>query len=272
MKKTNGNGRAVLVTGAAGGMGQAVTAALAGAGYRVFALDKKPVEKSPGVFPVTADLTDEESVIRAAGEVGKETDTLFAVLHFAGIYLLDSLVEMDSERFSRIFRVNLFSCYLVNRAFLPFLRPGSRILITTSELAPLDPLPFTGIYAVSKAALDKYAFSLRMELQLLDISVSVLRAGAVRTGLLGASTRELAHFCEKTEHYTFSAEKFRRVVDSVEAKSVPPEKIARKVQKILKKRAPGFAYAVNRNPYLCLLHLLPKRLQCRIIRAVLREK
>ena len=63
------------------------------------------------------------------------------------------------------------------------LKNGSKILITTSELAPLDPLPFTGIYAVTKGALDKYAYSLRMELQLLGMRVSVLRAGAVDTGI-----------------------------------------------------------------------------------------
>ena len=49
---------------------------------------------------------------------------------------------------------------------MPLLKKGSKIIITTSELAPLDPVPFTGSYAVTKGALDKYAYSLRMELQL----------------------------------------------------------------------------------------------------------
>ena len=46
----------------------------------------------------------------------------------------------------------------------------SRIIITTSELAPLDPLPFTCIYGITKAALEKYAFSLRMETNLFNQS------------------------------------------------------------------------------------------------------
>ena len=122
------------------------------------------------------------------------TDRLFAVIHFAGIYMLDSLAEMDSADFRRIFDINVQGAFLVNKAFIPFLGSGSRIIITTSELAPLDPLPFTGIYAVTKAALDKYAYSLRMELQLLGITVSVIRAGAVKTGMLGASTDALDRF------------------------------------------------------------------------------
>ena len=85
------------------------------------------------------------------------------------------------------------------------LKENSRIILTTSELAALDPLPFTGIYAIAKSALDGYAYSLKMELQLLDIHVSVIRAGAVSTGMLGVSTDALNNFCEKTEHYSFTS-------------------------------------------------------------------
>ena len=150
------------------------------------------------------------------------------------------------------------------------LKSGSRILITTSELAPLDPLPFTGIYAVTKGALDKYAYSLRMELQLLGISVSVLRAGAVDTGMLGVSTEALDRFCEKTALYTCNAERFKGIVERVEARCVPPERIARKATSILSKKRPSFAYSINRNPLLLLLHVLPKRMQLWVIRQVLR--
>ena len=144
--------------------------------------------------------------------------------------------------------------------------------MTTSELAPLDPLPFTGIYAVTKAALDRYAYSLRMETQLLGISVSVLRAGAVDTGMLGDSTRALDRFCEKTRLYPVNAARFKRVVENVEARRVPPEKIARRMLRILRSRSPRFAYSVNRNPLLLLLNALPKRTQLWAIRLVLRQK
>ena len=150
------------------------------------------------------------------------------------------------------------------------MKRGSRILITTSELAPLDPLPFTGIYAITKAALDKYAYSLRMELQLLGIHVSVLRAGAVDTGMLGVSMAALGRFCEKTELYSCNASRFKCIVESVEAKSIPAEKIAKKSYKIISKKRPKFAYAINRNPLLRLLSALPKRIQLFIIRKILK--
>lgn len=142
--------------------------------------------------------------------------------------------------------------------------------MVTSELAPLDPLPFTGIYAITKSALDKYAYSLRMELQLLGISVSVLRAGAVKTDMLGVSTQALERFCEKTEHYKCNAERFRAIVDKVEARSIEPTAIAKKTLKLLNKRKPRFAYSINRNPLLLLMNLLPKEMQLSIIRLVLK--
>lgn len=260
----------ILVTGAYGGMGRATVRLLKDQGFCVFALDRNVGEAEQNIIPLQADITDEQSIKAAAESVKKITDELFAIVHFAGIYMLDSLVEMDSEKFERIFRVNLFGSFLVNKIFLPWLHKGSRIVMTTSELAPLDPLPFTGIYAVTKSALDKYAYSLRMELQLIGVSVSVIRTGAVKTGMLGVSTDALDKFCTQTKLYKCNADRFRRIVDSVEAKSVPPEKIAAKTLKILGSVNPAFAYNINRNPLLRLLNLLPKRLQLNIIRQVLK--
>ncbi len=260
----------ILVTGAYGGMGHPSVEALQRQGFRVFALDKKVGEPQENIIPIEADITSEESVNAAMDTVRSYTDELWAVVHFAGIYMLDSLVEMDSYAFQRIFDVNLNGVFLVNKTVAPLLANGSRILITTSELAPLDPLPFTGIYAVTKGALDKYAYSLRMELQLLEISVSVLRAGAVDTGMLGASTDALNRFCESTKLYTCNADRFKRIVNNVEARCVQPERIAKKVVRILNKRAPSFAYSINRNPLLLLLNALPKRLQLWIIKMILR--
>ena len=264
--------KSVLITGAYGGMGAPTVKKFKDAGYRVFALDLKVGDPEEGVIPIEADITSIESVSSAFEKVKEMTDELYAIVHFAGIYMLDSLVEIEDESFRKIFDVNLRGALLVNKAFLPLLKPGSRILITTSELATLDPLPFTGIYAITKAALDKYAYSLRMELQLLGIDVSVLRAGAVDTGMLGVSTAALDRFCSGTELYTCNADRFKGIVDSVEARSVKPEKIAGKCAKILGRRHPRFAYSINRNPLLLLLNALPKRLQLFAIRMVLKPR
>lgn len=260
----------VLVTGAYGGMGRKTVAALKEQGFGVIAMDRTTDAMEDGVVPVTCDVTDQDSVNAAFSRVGELTDELYAIVHFAGIYLLDSLVEIDNNSFERAFKVNFIGAFLVNKTFLPLLKKGGRIVITSSELAPLDPLPFTGIYAVTKGALDKYAYSLRMELQLLGISVSVIRAGAVNTGMLNVSTSALDKFCEDTKLYSCNAERFRKIVQRVEARCVPPEKIAAKAVKILKAGNPRFAYNINRNPLLLLFNVLPKRLRFALIRMILK--
>jgi NAD(P)-dependent dehydrogenase (short-subunit alcohol dehydrogenase family) len=215
-------------------------------------------------------LTDLSSVEKAFEIVKQTTDQLYAILHFAGIYNLNSLVEMPDEQFTRAFEVNLFSVYRVNKVFLPLLKRGSRIVITTSELAPLDPLPFTGIYALTKSALDKYAYSLRMELQLLGIKVTVLRPGAIDTGMIGASTVALDRFCENTQIYAVNAKRFKGIVDKVEARKIPPQKIAKLTAKIINKKNPKQVYKINRNPLLLILNALPRRMQTFIIGKILK--
>jgi len=259
----------ILITGACGGMGNAAVELFEKHGFVVFALDIKAATVRESVIPVIADITDEESVKAAFEQIKEHTDSLCAIVHFAGIYMLDSLVEMQGSAFDRIFDVNLRGVFLVNKIFLPLLGQGSKILITTSELATLDPLPFTGAYAVTKAALDRYAYSLRMELQLLGITVSVLRAGAVKTEMLGVSTKALDCFCEKTELYSCNADRFRKIVNKVEARCVAPERIAMKCAAILRKNKPSFAYSINRNPLLLLLNALPKRFQLWVIKKIL---
>lgn len=260
----------VLVTGAYGGMGRATIKRLKELGYFVFALDKKVEDAEENIYPIETDITSEESVKNAFEKIKEKTNEIFAIIHYAGIYKLDSLVEIENADFERIFKINVNGAYLINKTFFPLLKQGSRIVMTTSELAPLNPLPFTGIYAITKSALDKYAHSLKMELQLLGIHVSVLRAGAVQTNMLGVSTSELDKFCDKTKIYKCNADRFKKIVDKVEAKNISPDKLANKMIKIISSKKPKMVYSINRNPLLRLLNILPKKMQFAVIKKVLK--
>ena len=259
--------RKYLITGAAGGMGTALCHALTSAGDRVWGLDL--AEASSGCRLVHTDLRSPEAVEAAAETVRLEAGELDGIIHMAGVYDLASLAELPEERFSRDLQVNLFGAYRVDRAFLSLLKPGGRILVVTSELAPLDPLPFTGIYALTKAALEKYAQALRMELQLLGFRVVVLRPGAVRTPLLPESLARLEEFCRDTRLYRVPGERFRRIVGRVETRSITPEKLAAVAMKALNSKRPRLTYNVNRNPLLRLLSALPERVQLLLIRRIL---
>ncbi len=261
--------RNILVTGASGGMGFTTCQVLADSGYTVYGLD---VRKPEGPFTfrfLSADVTDSIQLEAAFQMIKEAAGSLKAVLHFTGKYDLNSLVEVTEQDFVRLFDINLFGVYRVNRLFLPLLENKGRIVITTSELAPLDPLPFTGLYAATKTALESYAYSLRMEVQLLGCSVSIIRPGAVQTGLLGVSTTRLEAFCKTTQLYACNAARFRAIVDKVESKSIPPQRIGKLALRILKAKRPRYVYNINRNPLLRLLNLLPHSWQTSIIRWIL---
>ena len=202
--------------------------------------------------------------------IKEKTDILDAILNFAGIYNLDSLIEINEEDFVKIFNINLFGVYRVNKIFAPLLKKNGKVVITSSELAPLYPLPFTGLYAITKAALEKYADSLRMELNLLDIRVSVIRPGAVKTDLLDVSTAALDRFCENTALYKCNAERFKKIVDNVESKKIEADKIAKIALKIVNSKKPKYVYNINRNVMLKLLNILPKRWQVAIIKRIIK--
>ena len=93
----------VLVTGAYGGMGKAVTPMLVENGFAVFALDKTVEQPANNVIPIEADLTSVESISSAYDKISTYTTELYAIVHLAGIYMLDSLVEISSEKYKKIF-------------------------------------------------------------------------------------------------------------------------------------------------------------------------
>ncbi len=262
--------KAVIVTGASGGMGKEVCKALADS-YDVFALDVRPTDlNDERIIDVNVDVTNIKSVESALDTINNYGKSLYAIVHTAGIYDLDSLIEMDEDRFVKIFNVNLFGVYRINKTFAPLLEKNGKIIIVSSELAPLDPLPFTGIYAITKSALEKYADSLRMEVNLLSLKVVVIRPGAVKTTLLNDSTTALDKFVDKTNYYKVNAIRFKKIVDSVENKHVSPLVIAKKVKKALKKKNPKYVINVNRNVLLRILSILPKRWQVKIIGTIIK--
>lgn len=255
----------ILVTGAGGGMGRAVCEILSKRGYNVYGVVRRGCEPIEGVKFLKFDVTDTETIKSVYEELSKEIDSLYAIVHTAGIYDMYSLIEIPEEELFRIFNINVFGAYRVNKIFRPLLKQGSRIVLTSSELAAVDPLPFTGIYGITKTTLERYAFSLRQELNLLGCEVSIIRPGAIETGLLNVSTKAIEKFKKTTKLFENNATKFDNLVNSVESKSVSPEKVAMKVVSALEDKHPRYIYNINRNPLLRMLSMMPDRMQVAVL-------
>jgi NAD(P)-dependent dehydrogenase (short-subunit alcohol dehydrogenase family) len=166
-------GKAVLVTGANRGIGQAlVEEALRRGAKRVYAATRQPLAHSDGrVTPLTLDVTNAAQIQAAVERV----DSLDILVNNAGVALYDDL--SDRAVLEQHLAVNLFGTYGVTQAFLPLLiRSGGAIVNNVSMMA-LAPFPITPAYSISKAA----AFNLTQSLRLLLAGQGV-RVHAVLTG------------------------------------------------------------------------------------------
>ncbi|MCR5808898.1 MAG: SDR family NAD(P)-dependent oxidoreductase [Clostridiales bacterium] len=264
--------RAILITGARGGLGRAAVRAFSSAGYRVFAADiTPPDEDDPLVFPIVMDVTSDESV-SAAAETIKARGGLYAILHMSGVYTMDSFIEIEPGELEKMLAVNLMGVYRVNRIMLPLIQKGGRIAITASELAPLDPLPFNGIYSMTKTALASYSNSLALELDLIGIRVVTLYPGAFGDGMPKASVRAMDRMKAKTRLYPVVSERFRNIVISETGKAKSPDLLAKRILRILERKRPPFRCYINNSLKLRLFSALPMGAQAFLLRLLLKPK
>ena len=265
--------KSVVLSGVSGGVGLATAKQLIADGYHVFGLDiREPKEKLEELTFIKTDLRDIKSVNSAYIRINKVAKEIDAIISVAGIYDLNSLIEISEEDFIKIFDINVFALYRLNKIFVPLLKEKGKVIMVSSELAPLDPLPFTGLYGITKSTVEKYAYSLRMELQLLNKQVVVIRPGAINTSLLDVSTTRINQFSNDTKLYKYNAEKFKSITNKVESRKIPPEKLAKLINKALKKKKPRYVYKINRNFLLLLLNAMPDRFQNWVIKKILLSK
>ncbi len=260
----------IIITGANGGIGLATLKYLSNNGYFVYALDINKIEKMDNVESFECDLTKEEEIRKVYKSI--ENEKIDAIVHLSGCYYMDSFIEIEEDKLKEIFDINFFSVYLVNKIFINLLNKNGKIIITSSEVAPLDPLPFNGIYSITKATLENYAVSLRQELNLLDIKVIILRPGAVNTGLIADSIKNVERIEKETVLYKDNAPLFKNIVEKNESKTIDAIKIAKLINKILIKKRNKLLYKINLNPKLILLSILPKRLQLFIIKKLITKR
>jgi len=165
--------KAVLVTGANRGIGQAlVEEALSRGAKRVYATTRQPLAHADGrVTPLTLDVTN-PAQIQAAVESVESLDIL---INNAGIALFDDL--SDRAVLEQHLAVNLFGTYGVTQAFLPLLTRSRGAIVNNVSMMAFAPLPLTPAYAISKAA----AFNLTQSLRALLAGRGV-RVHAILTG------------------------------------------------------------------------------------------
>jgi NAD(P)-dependent dehydrogenase (short-subunit alcohol dehydrogenase family) len=171
--------RAILVTGANRGIGQAlVEEALRRGAKRVYAATRQPLaHPNERVTPLTFDVTDAAQIEAAVDGV----ESLDILINNAGIDLHGEL--SDRAALERHLAVNLFGSYDVIQVVLPLLIRSRGAIVNVLSVAALAALPFTPTYSISKAAAFSLSQSLRALLAERGVRVHAVLAGPVDTDM-----------------------------------------------------------------------------------------
>jgi NAD(P)-dependent dehydrogenase (short-subunit alcohol dehydrogenase family) len=176
--------RVALVTGASSGIGEAAGRALAGAGFTVYGTSRRAVagEERNGVTFLPLDVTDDESVAAAVGEVLARSGRIDVLVNNAGLGIAGAAEESSIEQARALFDTNVFGSIRMTRAVLPHMREqGSGRIINVSSVLGLMPAPFGALYASTKHAIEGYSESLDHEVREHGIRVLLVEPAYTRT-------------------------------------------------------------------------------------------
>ena len=184
--------RRVWVTGASTGLGRALAQNLAQKGEQVVvsarsesSLAKLALEH-PGITTVPCDITDPESMNQAATKLGDLNSGYDLVILNAGNCEYLDFPDPDWEAINRVMQVNYFGTVNCLKAILPLMnasREKHAHLVVIASQATFAPFPRAEAYGASKAALQYFFSSLRMDLADQFIDVTVVNPGFVDTPL-----------------------------------------------------------------------------------------
>ena len=186
-----------IVTGAANGIGRAIALALAREGADVALLDLKKEAADAVASQITSlgvkglavkvDVGDEKSVVEAIAEVQKCFSVIDILVNNAGIDSTSRIVDMPTEMWDNIIRVNLRGVFLCTRAVLPSMlaRQSGRIINVASHLAHKGSADMAH-YSASKAGVVGFTRSLAYEVAREGIAVNAICPGPIDTELFRA--------------------------------------------------------------------------------------
>lgn len=173
-------GKAVLVTGANRGLGQAlVDEALKRGARRVYAASRQPIaHPDDRVTPMIMDVTDWTQIQRAVESVG----SLDILINNAGVSLPDDLSSRAA--FEQHFDVNVYGPLMVTQALLPSLTQNRGRIVNVVSIGAFAAVPVLPAYSASKAAAFSVTQSLRALLAGRGVSVHAVLPGPIDTDMV----------------------------------------------------------------------------------------
>lgn len=254
----------VFITGAGRGLGFNSVKLLLDKGYYVYAsdvnIDNLKKIKNGNLCSLIMDVSKTSSIEKVFKKINSETDELYAIINFAGITYMDSLVEADLEKLEQLLSINIMGTIRVNKIFFPLIEKNKgRIINISSETAYLTSPPFNGPYTMSKYALEAYNDSLRRELQMIGIKVINLQLGALKTDMYKDLISSFKALMKSTKYFKENLKNMEDMVNKDFEKAKDIKHINKPLLKSLEKENPKTCYKVKNNSLLQLVSLLPEK-------------
>lgn len=269
--------KTALITGAGGGLGHATVERLVAAGWKVFEADiseemLRASVHDPDVVPVVMDVTQTESIRGAFDVVSSQTDRLDAIVNFAGVIGVGSLLDIPERRLSRILDINVMGTFRVNKHFFPLVEAAKgRIVNISSETGWQKAAPFNGPYAMSKHAIEAYSTALRRELALFGVKVITIQPGAFRTNMVAGIETAFDAAAEETPRFAKLIHKLKKLAGKEIESARDPDILAQVVETALTAKNPKPVYSVKPDKLRSALEALPLRASDRLYLAVLKR-
>ena len=278
--------RFILITGASTGIGAACAIGCAERGMTVFAGvrdlmagDALQAKGGKAIIPVQLDVTDAESITKAADLVARHVGKagLSGLVNNAGIAIGSPLELIPLQQLRRQFEVNVVGQIAVTQAVLPLLRRAGGRIVNMGSIAGRGTIPMMGPYSASKHALEALTDALRLELYPWGIEVSIIEPGAIATPIWDKSMQtsvdvESEMPADGRHLYEAAARSVRESVGQAAARAIPADAVVKVVLHALTAKRPNTRYLVGRDAKLraVMLRWLPDRLQDWILKKALK--
>jgi len=203
------SGRNVVLTGAAGGMGRAITRALLDSGRRVVLVDRDleslrqfATEMGDNTFPLQLDITDNQAVDRLPDLIPDAFNPVDVLINNAG-HDIGGRTRFDigaADDWSAIIQTNLIGLMRVTRSLLPgMVQRNAGHIVNISSINAVRIVPDMAAYSSSKAGVHMFTETLRGELAETAIRVTEMQPGLTRTNIIltryrGDRAREKDYF------------------------------------------------------------------------------
>ena len=211
------NGKVAVVTGAASGIGAALTRRLHQAGAVVVATDTDETGLAAlpsGVVATRLDVTDGPAVRDLIDKAAADHGRLDYVFNNAGIFAAGDFEDMTDDAWQRVVEVNLWGVIHGTRAAYDVMVPqGHGHIVNTASSAGVMPVARSVAYAATKHAVVGLSTSLRAEAAARGVQVSVVLPGLVDTGIFDKA-RDL------------TGNDYQKTLDKVPFRKVTPDRAA----------------------------------------------